>query len=62
MLTIADMLMNPGPTGLDRGTPLPERDQPGHVWPSGGMDHGGHGGIASAQGARTCRAAEPLSR
>jgi CopA family copper-resistance protein len=40
VLTMADMLMNPGPTGLDRGTALPERDQPGHVAPMGGMDHG----------------------
>ena len=39
VLTMADMMMNPGPTGLDRGTPLPEQDQPGHVWPSSGMDH-----------------------
>jgi CopA family copper-resistance protein len=49
ILTMADMLMNPGPTGLDRGTPLPEQDQPGHVWPSSGMDHGamGHGEAGS---------------
>lgn len=42
VLTMADMYMTPGPTGLDRGTPRPEVDQPGHVWPSSGMDHGGH--------------------
>ncbi len=48
ILSMADMFMNPGPTGLDRGTPLPERDQPGHVAPMGGMDHGamGHGTAA----------------
>ncbi|TCZ61057.1 copper resistance system multicopper oxidase [Roseicella aquatilis] len=42
VLTMADMYMTPGPTGLDRGTPRPERDQPGHVWPSSGMSHGAH--------------------
>jgi CopA family copper-resistance protein len=42
LLTMADMYMTPGPTGLDRGTPRPERDRPGHVWPSSGMGHGGH--------------------
>ncbi|MFC7693727.1 multicopper oxidase domain-containing protein [Paeniroseomonas aquatica] len=40
VLTMADMMMNPGPTGLDRGTLAPEQDQPGHVAPMGGMDHG----------------------
>jgi CopA family copper-resistance protein len=45
VLTMADMLMNPGPTGLDRGTLLPERDQPGHVAPMGGMDHGAMPGM-----------------
>ena len=40
ILTMADMLMNPGPTGLDRGTPRPETDRPGHVAPMSGMDHG----------------------
>ena len=44
ILTMADMLMNPGPTGLARGTPSPERDQPGHVWPSSGMSHDDAGG------------------
>src|SRR3712207_2986154 len=43
VLTMADMLMHPGPTGLDRGTPHPDRDQPGHVWPSSGMSHGNTG-------------------
>ena len=42
VLTMADMYMTPGPTGLDRGTPRPEHDQPGHVWPSSGMSHGAH--------------------
>lgn len=45
VLTMADMLMNPGPTGLDRGTLLPEQDQPGHVAPMGGMDHGAMPGM-----------------
>ncbi|MFC7694515.1 copper resistance system multicopper oxidase [Paeniroseomonas aquatica] len=40
ILSMADMYMTPGPTGLDRGTPRPEQDQPGHVWPSSGMSHG----------------------
>ena len=48
VLTMADMLMTPGPTGLDRGTPRPEQDQPGHVWPSSGMDHGQMQGQAAA--------------
>ncbi|MBY0338079.1 MAG: copper resistance system multicopper oxidase [Acetobacteraceae bacterium] len=42
LLTMADMNMAPGPTGLDRGTPRPERDRRGHVWPPSGMGHGGH--------------------
>lgn len=45
VLTMADMLMNPGPTGLDRATLLPEQDQPGHVAPMGGMDHGAMPGM-----------------
>ncbi|MBR0667052.1 copper resistance system multicopper oxidase [Roseomonas hellenica] len=48
VLTMADMRMNPGPTGLDRGTPLPEQDQPGHVAPMGGMDHGAMPGMDHA--------------
>ncbi|MBC9178746.1 copper resistance system multicopper oxidase [Pseudoroseomonas ludipueritiae] len=41
VLTMADMGMNYGPSGLDRGTPMPEVDAPGHVAPMdmGGMDH-----------------------
>jgi CopA family copper-resistance protein len=44
VLTMADMGMNYGPKGLDRGTPRPEVDAPGHVAPMdmgsmGGMDH-----------------------
>ncbi|SDB71380.1 multicopper oxidase domain-containing protein [Belnapia rosea] len=49
VLTMADMMMNPGPTGLDRGTPLPEQDQPGHVAPMGGMDHGSMAGMGAGQ-------------
>ena len=49
VLTMADMGMSAGPSGLDRGTPLPETDRPGHVAPmgdmegmqTGGMEHGG---------------------
>ena len=49
VLTMADMMMNPGPTGLDRGTPHPEQDQPGHVAPMGGMDHGSMAGMGAGQ-------------
>ncbi|MHB0671721.1 copper resistance system multicopper oxidase [Roseomonas mucosa] len=42
VLTMADMGMNYGPKGLDRGTPMPEVDAPGHVAP---MDMGGMGGM-----------------
>ncbi|TDH62181.1 copper resistance system multicopper oxidase [Dankookia rubra] len=49
VLTMTDMFMNPGPTGLDRGTPRPERDQPGHVWPSSGMSHGDMSGTGGGQ-------------
>lgn len=43
ILTMADMAMSPGPTGLDRGTLRPEVDRPGQITPAmdmGGMDHG----------------------
>lgn len=53
-LTMADMGMSFGPTGLDRGTPEPETDAPGHVAPMSmdhgamaGMDHGSSGVPAS---------------
>ncbi|MBY0331509.1 MAG: copper resistance system multicopper oxidase [Acetobacteraceae bacterium] len=46
VLTMADMNMNPGPTGLDRGTPCPERDQPGQVAPMSAMGDMGGGGMA----------------
>ena len=49
VLTMADMLMSPGPTGLNRGTPRPERDQPGQVWPSSGMSHGDMSGTGGAR-------------
>ena len=39
LLTMADMGMSFGPTGLDRGTSEPETDRPGHVAPMD-MDHG----------------------
>lgn len=50
VLSMADMYMSPGPTGLDRGTPRPEQDQPGHVWPSSGMSHGAAPPPAASQG------------
>jgi CopA family copper-resistance protein len=43
-LTMADMGMSFGPTGLDRGTPEPETDAPGHVAPMS-MDHGDMAGM-----------------
>lgn len=55
VLTMADMMMNPGPTGLDRGTPRPEQDQPGHVAPMGGMDHGSMPGMGQEQSAAPSR-------
>lgn len=52
VLTMADMGMSFGPTGLSRGTPLPETDRPGHVAPMdmGSMDMGrdAAGGTMSA--------------
>jgi CopA family copper-resistance protein len=47
VLTMADMGMNYGPKGLDRGTPMPEVDAPGHVAPMdmGGMNHGSMAGM-----------------
>jgi CopA family copper-resistance protein len=45
ILTMADMGMSFGPTGLDRGTPMPETDSPGHVAPMD-MDHGSMAGMA----------------
>ncbi|MGE0256788.1 MAG: copper resistance system multicopper oxidase [Alphaproteobacteria bacterium] len=51
VLTMADMGSSFGSTGLDRGTPAPETDAPGHVAPME-MDHGGHAAApAPAQGA-----------
>jgi FtsP/CotA-like multicopper oxidase with cupredoxin domain len=50
VLTMADMGMSFGPTGLDRGTPLPETDRPGHVAPMD-MDHGSMGGMDHEGGA-----------
>ena len=48
LLTMADMVMTPGPTGLDRGTLAPERDQPGHVMPSMAMAGGAMAAPAAA--------------
>ncbi|MXP65307.1 copper resistance system multicopper oxidase [Roseomonas sp. M0104] len=59
VLTMADMGMNYGPSGLDRGTPRPEVDAPGHVAPMdmGGMDHSAmqapSGGSQGMQGGST---------
>jgi len=44
ILTMADMGMSFGPSGLDRGTREPETDRPGHVAPMD-MDHGGMAGM-----------------
>ena len=49
ILTMADMMMNSGPTGLDRGTPAPEQDRPGQVAPMGGMNHGSMPGMDAGQ-------------
>lgn len=53
LLTMADMGGPYGPTGLDRGTLLPERDRVGHVAPMdmSGMDHSAMGHGAPGQGA-----------
>ncbi|WP_424139866.1 multicopper oxidase domain-containing protein [Roseomonas chloroacetimidivorans] len=55
VLTMADMGGPYGPTGLDRGTPLPETDRPGQVAPPmdmSGMDHSSMAGTShSAHGA-----------
>lgn len=51
VLTMADMgSMHYGPSGLDRGTPQPEVDAPGHVAPMdmGAMGHGGMPGMDHA--------------
>ncbi|WP_169728289.1 copper resistance system multicopper oxidase [Geminicoccus roseus] len=48
MLTMADMGMSFGPTGLERGTPRPETDAPGHVPPMD-MDHGDMAGMDHAK-------------
>lgn len=46
ILTMADMGMSFGATGLDRGTPVPETDRPGHVAPMD-MDHGSMAGMSA---------------
>ena len=54
ILTMADMGMSFGPTGLDRGTPEPETDAPGQVVPmnmAGMGDMGGAGGMGDTGGA-----------
>ncbi|MEN3226313.1 copper resistance system multicopper oxidase [Methylorubrum rhodesianum] len=58
LVSMAEMGMNFGPKGYDRGTPLPEKDMPGHVVPEmpmgsmGGMsgEQGGQGGMSGMQG------------
>lgn len=52
VLTMADMGMSFGPTGLSRGTPRPETDQLGSVAPMdmGGMDMGGAAAGGAAMG------------
>lgn len=51
LLTMADMGMSFGPTGLDRGTAQPETDRPGHVAPMD-MDHGDMAGMDHGGGAQ----------
>lgn len=51
LLTMADMGMSFGPTGLDRGTAHPESDRPGHVAPMD-MDHGDMAGMDHGEGAK----------
>ncbi|WP_375276072.1 copper resistance system multicopper oxidase [Methylorubrum thiocyanatum] len=58
LVSMAEMGMNFGPKGHDRGTPRPEQDMPGHVapeMPMGAMDGadgraGGHGGMPGMAG------------
>lgn len=54
LVSMAEMGMNFGPKGFDRGTPLPEADMPGHVAPEMPMDAmgdmGGADGRAGAHG------------
>lgn len=61
LVSMAEMGMNFGPKGHDRGTPLPEQDMPGHVAPEmpmdamdamGGKDRraGGHSGMPGMGG------------
>lgn len=57
ILTMADMGMSFGPTGLERGTPMPETDRPGHVAPMD-MDHGSMAG-ATDGGMPTNKSATP---
>ncbi|MFC7694639.1 hypothetical protein ACFQY5_39180 [Paeniroseomonas aquatica] len=53
VLTMADMGMTPpGPTGLDRGTPCPEQDQPGQVAPMPAMGDMADMGTGAAPGAQ----------
>jgi FtsP/CotA-like multicopper oxidase with cupredoxin domain len=49
VLTMADMGMSFGPTGLERGTLQPETDRPGHVAPMD-MDHGDMAGMNHGSG------------
>lgn len=46
LVSMSEMAMNPGPTGIDRGTVHPEQDMPGHVAPQTSMEMGsGAGGM-----------------
>ena len=60
LVSMAEMGMNLGPKGYDRGTPHPEQDMPGHVAPEspmamaigmGNMNMGGMSGMTEQQGA-----------
>lgn len=52
LLTMADMGMSFGPTGLDRGTPHAEADAPGHVAPMD-MDHSSMAGMNAGAASQT---------
>ena len=68
IVSMAEMGMNLGPKGLDRGTPQPEQDLPGHVAPEdpvamaigmGGMSGGGMQGMKGMEGMQQGGAMQP---
>ncbi|WP_053081546.1 multicopper oxidase domain-containing protein [Methylobacterium aquaticum] len=50
LVSMAEMGMNFGPKGYDRGTPLPEEDMPGHVAPEMPMGAMGGSGMSGMEG------------